>query len=190
MPPKQRITREMILETAKTIVQRDGIGSVNSRNIAKELGCSTQPIFSQFPTMEDLRQGVHDYCCMLFEQEVLQDKEETDFFKKSYLKVIHLAKEDENLFRFIYLSENCYGQEFLQTRMRYESNHRLLAQIREQFGLNEKEGQDILHRCSLLVHGIATLLATTNVNYSDEEVCDIVERTISDMAAGFRNKKS
>ena len=55
MPPKVRITKEDIIHTAVEIVRRDGTGAINARVIAKELNCSTQPVFSNFATMEDLR---------------------------------------------------------------------------------------------------------------------------------------
>lgn len=188
MPPKQKITKSMILETARDIVQTEGIESVNSRNVAKRLGCSTQPIFSQFELMEELRQAVHDYCCLVFENQVLDEKDTKYFMQKSYLKVIHLAKEEKNIFKLIYLSQYCEGSEFIQSRMNYESNHKILVQLVEQYKLSESESKDILQRSSLLVQGVATLIATTNVEYSDEEVCSIVERTIQDMVAGVKRK--
>ena len=58
MPPKVRITKEDIIHTAVEIVRRDGTGAINARVIAKELNCSTQPVFSNFATMEDLRYAV------------------------------------------------------------------------------------------------------------------------------------
>ena len=48
MPPKQRITREMILESSFSMFCREGMENVNARSVAKALGCSTQPIFSYF----------------------------------------------------------------------------------------------------------------------------------------------
>ena len=55
MPPKQRITREMILETSFAMFCRDGMEAVNARSVAKALNCSTQPIFSYFAGMDDLK---------------------------------------------------------------------------------------------------------------------------------------
>lgn len=188
MPPKQKITKDMILVTAREIVRNEGIESINSRNVAKKLGCSTQPIFSQFPTMEELRKDVHLYCCEVFETEVLEEKETENFLQQSYLKVIHLAKEEKQLFRLIFLSEYCLGSEFMQIRMTYESNNRIVTQIMNQYGLDEIAGRDILQRVSLLLQGIATLIATTNVEYSDDEVCGIMEQTIHDMVAGIKNR--
>ena len=52
MPPKIRITKESIVATAVDLVRRDGAGAINARTIAKELSCSTQPVFSNFATMD------------------------------------------------------------------------------------------------------------------------------------------
>ena len=48
MPPKVKISREDIIKTAVLIVKTSGVNELNARNIATMLGCSTQPIFSNF----------------------------------------------------------------------------------------------------------------------------------------------
>ena len=58
MPPKQRITREMILERSFAMFSREGMEAVNARSVAKALNCSTQPIFSYFSGMEDLKNAL------------------------------------------------------------------------------------------------------------------------------------
>ena len=68
MPPKVRITREKIIRTAVDIVRRDGPDALNARVIAGELGCSTQPLFSNFATMEELRRAVVSAADALYQQ--------------------------------------------------------------------------------------------------------------------------
>ena len=58
MPPKIKITKERIVSTAVDIVRMGGEQAINARNIAAVLKCSTQPIFSNFATMEELRLAV------------------------------------------------------------------------------------------------------------------------------------
>ena len=55
MTPKIRITREEIIAAAVEIVRRDGDAALNARSVAAELHCSTQPVFSNFASMEELR---------------------------------------------------------------------------------------------------------------------------------------
>ena len=44
--PKQKITKEMIIETAFEIVRKEGLENLLVKNIAAKLNCSVQPIYS------------------------------------------------------------------------------------------------------------------------------------------------
>lgn len=188
MPPNQKITKDMILETGYRLVQVSGIESVNSRGIAKILGCSTQPVFSQFPSMEGLRQSVHDYACHKFEQDMLSNVDSGSFMQSCYLKVTNLAKLEKNIFRLIYLSEYCLGDNFLNARMSFESNQRIWKELKEKYQLEDKACADILERISLLVQGIATLIATSHIQYEDKQIVTLVERTLEDMVKGINER--
>ena len=56
--PKQRITKEMILDVAFKLARENGYEQVVVKNIAVEIGCSVQPIYSYFSNMEALRSAV------------------------------------------------------------------------------------------------------------------------------------
>ena len=56
--PKQRITKEMILEVAFKLARERGYEQVVVKNIAAEMGCSVQPIYSYFSNMDALKQAV------------------------------------------------------------------------------------------------------------------------------------
>lgn len=55
MPPKIRVEKEDIIKAAAEIVREKGISSLNARAVAAKLGVSTQPIFSNYSTMEELK---------------------------------------------------------------------------------------------------------------------------------------
>ena len=52
MPPKAKVTREDILSACVEIIRESGFDAVNARALASRLGCSTQPIFSNYASME------------------------------------------------------------------------------------------------------------------------------------------
>ena len=54
MPPKVKITKEEITAAALELLRQRGMEAINARAVAKELGCSTQPIFSNYSTMTEL----------------------------------------------------------------------------------------------------------------------------------------
>jgi AcrR family transcriptional regulator len=70
MPPKAKVTSADIVQTAIELIRQNGEGAVNARSIAAALNCSTQPIFSNFTTMEELQAAVvmaayERYSCFL-----------------------------------------------------------------------------------------------------------------------------
>ena len=58
MPPKVKVTKEEIVRAALDLVRQSGAAALNARAVANRLGCSTQPVFSNYATMEELRQDV------------------------------------------------------------------------------------------------------------------------------------
>ena len=50
-----RITPEMLVDTGVQLVLEEGIGALNIRSLAARLGCSIQPIFRNFGSMDALK---------------------------------------------------------------------------------------------------------------------------------------
>ena len=46
MPPRARISKELILNAALRITCEEGFEAVNARSLAAALGCSTRPLFT------------------------------------------------------------------------------------------------------------------------------------------------
>lgn len=188
MPPKQKITRDMILEQAFRIAEEQGIMAVTSRSVAKALECSVQPVFSQFPTMEELRQATFDHACRLFVKELLAFKESPDFFLLAVKWVIDLARNRPNLFRLLYLSDSFGSRNSLDVMMSFESNHEMIAKMKEIFDLEEHICKDILLRGCIFLVGICTMICVDHLEFSDEKVMAMMKQTVSDMVQGAKRK--
>jgi AcrR family transcriptional regulator len=105
MPPKVEITKEKVINAAFEIIRERGFEGLSARNIAQKLKCSTQPIYSLFISMEELKkltyQEAVDYAlsCMTNYQK-LDDNPALNLVY-GYL---HFAKEEKELYRSLYLS--------------------------------------------------------------------------------------
>lgn len=186
MPPKQRITKEMLLEHAFKIAEEQGISEVTSRSVAKSIGCSIQPVFSQFKTMEELRQATFDYACDLFVKEILVYEEEPDFFAQTSKLVINLARKKPNLFYLLYLSNGFKGNGMLDVMMNYESNQKIVTKMAELYHLELDVCKNILLRSCLFLIGIGTMICVNNMEFEDKQVADMMKQTVSDMVQGAR----
>lgn len=190
MPPKQKITKNMLLEHAYKIAEEQGIMAVTSRSVAKSIGCSIQPVFSQFPTMEELRQATFNYACGLFVKEILAFEERPDFFTQTIKWVVNLAKNRPNLFRLLYLSDEFCSRNSLDVMMGFESNHKIIAKMKELFCLEEYICKDILLRGCLFLMGISTMICVNHMDFSDEQVITMMKQMVSDMVMGAKGEKA
>lgn len=66
MPPKAKVTKDMIINAAINVVREAGVENINARTVAKKLNCSTQPVMYHFETIEEsYMRKMSDVCtCM------------------------------------------------------------------------------------------------------------------------------
>ncbi len=188
MGPRQKITKEILLEHAFMIAEKQGIMAVTSRSVAKSAGCSIQPVFSHFPTMENLRQATFDYACDGFVHEILALEQKPDFLPQVTKWVLHLARNKPNLFRMLYLSDGFKGKNLLDVMMTFESNHAMISKMTELYGLHEDVCKEILLRSCLLLLGICTMICVNHMEFSDEQVAAMMKQTVTDMVVGAKGE--
>ena len=58
MAPKNKFSREEMVDAALRVVRTNGIDALTAKALAKELGTSTQPVFTCFNTMDTLKKEV------------------------------------------------------------------------------------------------------------------------------------
>ncbi|MPM51699.1 hypothetical protein SDC9_98450 [bioreactor metagenome] len=192
MPPKQKITKQMVLEAGYDIAKRNGMENVNSRNIAKVLSCSTQPIFSCFSTMEDLKKNVFDFVFKKFIAggiEYVNSKKSLDFLGLSIQWYLELLRNEPHLYNLIFCSKGFGIQTPDDFISRYTSNEKILSKMQTYYELSLDECKDILLRSYALMHGIGTLIFFNDFKISNEEIVDIVKRTVAEMVLSSQNKK-
>lgn len=181
MPPKQKISKDTLLAYAFTIAEESGISSVTSRSVAKKAGCSIQPVFSHFPTMEDLRQATFDYACEVFKEETMPYEQYPDFLSKLTMWVVDLARHRPNLYRLVYLSDAFHNNQLSDAIMGFQINEKALQKMTERYELPSATCQDILQRTFLLLYGAATMVCVNHANLSNEQIASMIKQSVSDM---------
>jgi AcrR family transcriptional regulator len=183
MPPKISTSKEMIIEAGYSIADEEGIGQVNCRAIAKKIGCSTQPVFSRFPNMDELKEEVFKYACDKLEKTIadrLQSSNTQSLLEIAVTVLADLARDHKNLYKLIYLSDFRSEKSFLEERERYQTNKLIIKELVDRYYIDSERVERIFERSSLLVHGICTVIATTTMDYSNEQVIRIVNDELMD----------
>ncbi|HET9911253.1 MAG TPA: hypothetical protein VFQ13_05140 [Anaerolineales bacterium] len=105
MPPQIRFTPEIILTQAFEIVRQEGLEALSARRVANELGCSTQPVYDAYTSMQELEEAVIEkskkYALDYFQS---QEPDPTSPFLSLGLRYFHFSQEEKVLFKLLFLN--------------------------------------------------------------------------------------
>ena len=166
MPPKQRITREMILERSFAMFCEEGMEAVNARSVAKALNCSTQPIFSYFAGMEDLRNAIEQKAKDTFTQ-VMEDVSAEGSFTACSTAYIRLASEQPRLFTRLLMSVT---EEEPLTLVAEGVEERLKGGLSGQYGLDAQQADSLYRELWTYAHGLASLVAAGRLAFDEQAI--------------------
>ncbi|MBR6526833.1 MAG: TetR family transcriptional regulator [Lachnospiraceae bacterium] len=190
MARKQSISKESLLDQAVKIAEEQGILAVTSRSVAQAAGCSIQPVFSHFPTMEELRKQTFLHACQIVEREYMDDlQQEEDGFDSTIRRILGLARTKPNLYKLCYLSGNDYSVGPENPAMAFQSNRMFLQKLQAESGLDIYTCQNIFMRSLMMIYGIATMICVNGIECSDDMAREMIHRTLEDMifAASAKN---
>lgn len=160
MPPVKRILKEDILRAAANVIHTHGETALSVRNIAKELGCSTQPIYSEFQNIDGLRAELIKYIRQRYLRFSFSN------YKDFGQKFLAFASEEKELFRFLYLRRRDSGEKLLDDA-NYERTVELLAHNLEMPLERAREmHRQMQYRC----YGLGVMIATSYRSMTEEEI--------------------
>lgn len=184
MPPKVKIDKESILEAAVDILREKGENSLHAREIAKRLGCSIQPIFSNYENMADLKEKVKNRVEEIYNEYIQQGMENHRIpFLGMGMGYIRFAKEERNLFRLLFMSNEFQGNA-LRGLVQGEDNRQILSLISGMTGLSLDSSENLFLSIWLITHGMAAMVSTNDLELGEEEV----ERILMNAFTGMRDQ--
>ena len=172
MPPKTKITCEMILEAGMKIIREEGADNLNVRKIANVLGCSTQPIMYQFSTVEKLKSALYTRVDEYHSEYLMNfgNMREKPMLSIG-LRYILFAVEEKNFFRFLFQSNKYTNMNFTQLLNGYDEGLSAIYNILEkEAGITPAQSREAFASLFISAHGLASLLANNTMIY-DEDYC-------------------
>ena len=171
MPPKVKITKEDLIKTAVDLAKKSGQDAINARAIASALNCSTQPIFSNFNSMEELEEetalAIYKIYLSFIKTEVESNKYPK--YKAFGMAYIRFAKEEKELFKLLFMRDR-KSDGLIPTSDFDASVEMIMASIG-----TTKEIATLIHlEMWTCVHGIGTMLATSFLSLEWELISTIL----------------
>ena len=175
MPPKTRITKDMIVQAAVEVVKQSGYEAINARTVSAQLHCSTQPVMYHFSTIDAIKRAAYAQVDRLHTEYLLTVAPEQDPLLGIGLNYIRFAVEEHQLFRFLFQSG--YAQEnSLLEMIDSEELIPVLAVMQEGAGLSMEKTKQIFLTVALFAHGYAGIIANNGLEYDEKLVAEHLEQ--------------
>lgn len=169
MPSQKRITRAAIIDTAVKILRDEGYERVNARRIAGELLCSTQPIYSEFANMDELKADLKRAAERCYTEKVTRylARSELTPYMAYGLGYLCFAKEEKELFRYLYMRDRNGGKSIDDVHV-----PQIIEVMTGQYGIPEETARRFHNDMSIYAHGLAVLLSTGYMDMSEEQLIE------------------
>ncbi len=182
MPPKVKVTSEDIINASVELVRREGADALNARSLAGVLNCSTQPIFSNFKSMDEVKDAVLERAISLCGEYTVREVESGVYpvYKASGMAYIRFAKEECELFKLLYMRDR-KGELVTKEASFFDQ---MEAVVQKNVGLESDKARLFHLEMWAYVHGIAVMFATGYLNLDWE----LVSRMLTDSYLGLKKQ--
>ncbi len=173
MPAKKQITREMILNAALKLLKKQGFDAVNIKGLAKELKCSTQPVYLSFSGMEELREELIPLAVKEFET-IMKSDNKDGIVRLYEIEYIHFAKNEPNLFCFLFMRANAFSE---IKRAILPIIEQSVKELMDKYNISYEQADYLHDNLWMHAHGIASMVATDFCDWDMEKVSHMLEQS-------------
>lgn len=168
MPPKAKISKEMIIEEAFQIVREEGADRITARRISERLKCSTQPVLYHFATVDEIKEATYRRADEYHTGYLMSmDESCQDPMLGIGMNYIRFAMEERNLFQFLFHSNEFSGVGLMDLTQ-IEDLEPVLQVFQDEAECSEEDVKEIFMTLFIFVHGYASLLVNNEMDYDEQ----------------------
>ena len=157
MAPKNKFTKEEMVEAALRVVREKGMEGLSAKSMASALGTSTQPVFTAFGSMAGIKQAVYDAAVRVYDSYTEKGLQEQIPFFGVGIQYIRFAREEPQLFKALCVSEEFTGRPFSAIDATLPKVMSVVERTGEVYGEKAKR----LHACmTIFCHGAGVMEAS------------------------------
>lgn len=177
MPPKAEISKEKVLDAAFEMVREQGLEVLSARSIAQRLKCSTQPIYSVYGNMEEVKDDVFnratDFALAGMKQ---YDDDKNAPAMNLAIGCLLFAQNEKQLFRALYLSD--YRRDYLKRnndKLKEEMYAAFLQLDKRLTSIDKSKAEKMFFKLLTYWLGIGTMINTNTLEFDIDDATEMLE---------------
>lgn len=172
-----KYSKEDILEKSVYFIKEHGYSKLTARELAKYIGCSTQPIFKNYANFdmykEDLKFYLRkDYSAFIYKYVNIKDY----LYTISYAYAFY-AKKEPNVFFTLFMTDFA-GSRTVEEVLNTDRNMETINAMVKQYKISLEEAKRVYREVRFYTHGIATQLCVNSIKLTDREIKDLIKNNI------------
>lgn len=168
MPPKAKITKDMIIDAAFEIARSEGAENINARTVSEKLKCSTQPVMYHFKKIEEMKKAVYQKADAYHSAYIIDVHSDNPMKEIGYC-YIHFAAAEKNLFRFLFQSNEFSGKTISEL-IEAEELQPVITMLSQGAAVSTEQAKAIFRSLFLVAHGYASMLANNEMAYDEKTI--------------------
>ena len=173
MPPKIQFSKADLLHAAFSLTRSRGLEALNARSIARELGCSTQPIFRAFRSMEEIRGEMARMSMDVYANYISRSATlAPQHYLGTGLAYILFAQEEPQLFRILFMCDRT--AEGVTTQNPDKTLDFVLELVMKGTGLSRERAEELHRHLWIYAHGLASMVVTRFITLTREEIVQLL----------------
>lgn len=178
MPRKELFNKNKILERTYDFIKENGIEKMNARDLCKYIGCSTQPLFRLFGSMEDFKKELKVYLHDVYDEFINKIVDKNDYlYTVSYAYAL-FSLEESNIFKALFMTDLA-GTRTIKEVLESLHNIETIKSIPIQYNITSEEANNLYRDIRFYTHGLSCQIACNTISVSKEEIGELIQNQIN-----------
>lgn len=167
--PKQKITKEMVVNAAFELARDGGIEQVMVKNIADKLNCSVQPVYTYCNNMAGLHHDVGIKVSAFVHKYISANTDKANLFQSTGQAYIKLAREEPHIFKIFVLKQR-ENISSLDDLYQSEASPQTASYISEELDISIEQAKQLHMNMLIYTIGLGTIFSVTTPGISASEI--------------------
>lgn len=177
MARKIKYSKEDILEKSIDFIKEYGYSKLTVRELAKYIGCSTQPIFKNYSNFDEYKVDLKKYLRKDYESFIYKIVDKEDYlYTISYAYALY-AKREPNIFFSMFMADLA-GSRTIRQVLDTDRNKVTIEAMTKQYKISIEKAEKVYQDVRFYTHGMAAQLCVKSIKLSDKELQELIKNNI------------
>lgn len=188
MAGRSIIEKKDLLKVAVKMVEQNGIECINARDLAKNAGISTKPIYRIYKSLEELKTDVNNIIKKEYDEFIMKRVDNKNALITVCVAYVEFAYMHKNYFKCMFLSNNLNWNN-INDVLNEKWNQSTIINLVNKHSLSFEEAKTLFMNVWLYANGLATLIACNDLVMDNKEILVRIVKIYKELSKTLKNNE-